>query len=51
MPRAKSFAPLSRRFSNTLKSRLCLIVAPRNEHKQINIYTHHGADSHLYGYQ
>jgi hypothetical protein len=34
-----------------LKSRLCFIVASRNEHKQINALTHHGVDSYLYGSQ
>src|SRR3954454_19115118 len=50
-PRANSLAPLSRRFSNALKSRLCFIVAPRNEHKQINAFICHQVDSHLYGTQ
>src|SRR5258706_2863566 len=47
-PRPSSFAPSSRRFSNALKSRLCLTVAPRNEHKQINVFNYHGVDSYLY---
>jgi hypothetical protein len=51
MPFAKSFAPLSRRFSNALKSRLCFIVAPRNDHKQINAITQHGVDRYLYDSQ
>jgi len=50
-PRASSFAPLSRRLSNALKSRLCFIIEPRNEHKQINVFNHHRLDSYLYGTQ
>lgn len=47
LPRANSFAPLRRRFSNALKSHLCFIVTPPNEHKQINAITQHNVDSHL----
>src|SRR6476659_222096 len=50
-PRARSLAPLSLRFSSALKSRLCFIVTPQNEHKQINVFTHHWVDSYLYGTQ
>lgn len=32
-----------------ISPRLCFIANSRNEHKQIDAFTHYGVDRHLYG--
>ena len=37
--------------SVAFKKALIEHVAPRNEHKQTHIFTHHSVDGYLYGFQ